>query len=164
MNCHNCGSQINEDSTFCQSCGAKQMQNVLLQDNTPLNADTSPKAENISNTNNKLCCPLCGTSEPEPTVKVEKKLGSMAGCGTMAFFVLAIFVSLAITGLVSEVAGNLSFVVFFVLLILAIIFCVKVLNKRKTITISTAICQKCGNIWEVSSETKKETTLHTPDD
>lgn len=119
--CENCGQPLNDGIRFCGNCGAP----VLAPAPAPAPAQTAPPSPAAAKSPMKKLppCPKCGGQLTVQTVVEDNP----AGCGLILFYIL-----LAVT-------------------ILGLLILVPMLMRKKTETVTYAVCQSCGYRARVSS-------------
>lgn len=120
--CRNCGKEINENATFCKHCGFNLGQTQNVQNN---------------NINNRLVCPKCGSTNVTFQVVNEAILKNKHK--SIIWWICI---------------GWWWMLIKWLLLTLPALF-IKVFGlghknqKIKNVTKKKAVCQNCGNFWEV---------------
>lgn len=119
--CENCGQPLNDGIKFCGNCGAPVPAPAPVQ--SPAAATPARAAPAPAPAKKTFTCPKCGGTMTVQTVVEDNP----AGCGTIIMYVI-----LAIT-------------------ILGLLVLIPMLMRKKTETVTYAVCQNCGYRARVAS-------------
>ena len=103
----------------------------------------------------KIHCPKCGANDPQPVLQTSNVPKATAGMRSIIILFIAVFASLAIGGYASRISSAFGFVAFFAVAVVGLIICIKVAKQEKPVERTSAVCQKCGNIWVLDTDSYK---------
>jgi len=131
--CKHCGAKIDQDTFFCPDCGANLRQTQRTANRTQTNSISTPRPSPMQqassiNSNSlssptSVKCPICRSSVTYHTVTESNE----GGCFTAIWY---LFLALTIWGL---------------------LIVIPLMLRKKTKTVTYAVCQNCGHRWPVKS-------------